>query len=144
MDVSSHHTKFPAEMSEYFRSSWETQAIWRVEAPRRTLSLRELNWHLDCPFFSSDPPAPLFDLQPRSVLDDPHHFPRHWQRVLAADLRFPIDVSAFGDRLVILDGLHRLVKSNDAGAIVMECRLVPRKHLRTVAGTSAELERQHR
>jgi hypothetical protein len=144
MDLSSHGKKFPAEISEYFLSSWETHAIWRVEAPRRTLSLRELNWHLDCPFFSSDPPAPLFDLKPRSVLDDPHLFPKHWARVLAADLRCPIDVSAFGDRLVILDGLHRLLKSNDAGAAVMECRLVPRRYIRTAAGPATQLQREYR
>jgi hypothetical protein len=32
---------------------------------------------------------------------------------------------------VILDGFHRLLKSIDAGARVVECRVVPRKHICT-------------
>jgi hypothetical protein len=133
VDFSCHKNKFPAEIAEYFLSSWETREISRVEAPCAALSIGELEWHLDWPFFSSDPPAPLFNLKPRAVLNDPHSFPKHWHRVLAADLSFPIDLSTFGNRLVILNGFHRLLKSINTGADVMECRLVPRSHIRTAA-----------
>lgn len=131
MDLSLHKTKFPAEISEYFHSSWETREIWGIEAPRRALPIREIEWHLDWPFFSSSPPLPLFDLKPRDVLANPREHTKHWNRVLAADLAFPIDVTTFGDRLVILDGFHRLLKSIDACATVMECRLVPRRCIHT-------------
>ncbi len=131
MDFSGHKNKFPAEISAYFYSSWETREIWRLETPRRRLPIQQLEWHLDWPFLSSNPPAPLFDLKPRAVLDNPRNFQKHWDRVLAADLEFPIDVTTFGDRLVILDGFHRLLKSINAGALVMECKLVPRKYIRT-------------
>jgi hypothetical protein len=137
MDLSLHKTKFPAEISEYFHSSWETREVWRIEVPRSTLPMSELEWHLDWPFFSTNPPAPLFDLKPRDVLENPHHFTKHWNRVVAADLSFPLDVSTFGDRLVILDGFHRLLKSIDAGARVVECRVVPRKHICTSMQSAA-------
>lgn len=42
-------------------------------------------------------------------------------RVKAADLSFPINVSTFGGRLVILDGFHRLLHFMAAGAARMQC-----------------------
>jgi hypothetical protein len=133
VDFSAHKKKFPADIAEYFRSSWETRELWRLETPHRAFHVDELRWHLDYPFCSSDPPAPLFDLKPRAVLENPHEFPQHWRRVMDADLSFPIHVSAFGERWVILDGIHRLLKSIAGGVVVMECKLVPREHLRVAA-----------
>lgn len=133
MNFSRHKEKFPAEISEYFSSSWEKRELWCLETSRTVLPIHELEWHLDYPFWSSNPPAPLFDLRPRVVLDSPHDYPKHWERALSADLAFPIEVGAFGNRLVILDGFHRLLKSIASGAAVMECKLVPRQHIRTAA-----------
>lgn len=133
MDFSAHQKKFPAKISAYFRSSWETRNLWRLEIPRKSLRIEELTWHLDYPFCSSDPPSPLFDLTPRVLMENPLLFPQHWRRVLDADLSFPIHMSRFGRRWVILDGIHRLLKSITTGRIVMECSLVPREHLRVVA-----------
>lgn len=134
VDFSRHKDKFPAEISEYFHSSWENRELWKLEAPRLQVAVGELAWHMDYPFFSSSPPLPLFDLLPRAVLDNPHEFPRHWGRVQAANLAFPINVSTFGGRLVILDGVHRLLKSVMAGAATMECKLIARAHIRTEVG----------
>ena len=133
MDLSAHKKKFPAEISQYFHSSWETCEVWRLDIPRVTLSVRELEWHLDWRFFSSNPPVPLFDLKPRVVLGNPREYPTHWNRVLSADLAFPIHVSTFGGRVLIIDGFHRLIKSIAGGALRMECKLVPRQHIRTAA-----------
>ena len=113
--------------------STETRELWRLETPCRVLRVEQLKWHIDYPFCSSDPPAPLFDLMPRAVLEDPNKFPRHLRRMLEADLSFPIHVSTFGERWVILDGIHRLLKSLALDIPVMECKLVPRERLRVAA-----------
>jgi hypothetical protein len=134
MDFSAHQRKFPPDIAEYFRSTWDTHELWRLEAPRRPIRIADLEWHLDYPFCSSEPPAPLFDLTPRAVLESPREFPQHWRRVLHADLSFPIHVSAFGRRWVILDGIHRLVSAIAASLEVMECKIVPREHLRISSG----------
>jgi hypothetical protein len=131
MDLAAHAAKFPEEIGEYFHSSWVTAEIWRLDVPHTTLSIRELGWQLEWPFFSSNPPVPLFDLKPRTVLDNPHGYPKHWDRVLSADLAFPVHVSTFGGRVLIIDGFHRLIKSIAAGAVAIECKLVPRHHLYT-------------
>jgi hypothetical protein len=133
MYFSRHKDKFPVEISEYFCSRWENKKIWRLEARREIVATRDLAWHLDYPFMSSGPPSPLFDLEPREVLRRPGDFPEHWRRVTAADLAFPIAVSDFGGRIVILDGIHRLIKAVDAGLHALECQFVSREQLRTAS-----------
>lgn len=104
-----HHGKFPAAIQEYFRARWDKQYLWTLDLPVFPLKTSELEWHLAYPFWSTSPPKPLFDLRPRAVLSSPSEYPVHWDRVLSADLAYPIATAIFGDRLVILDGLHRLV-----------------------------------
>ena len=133
MDLSRHKEKFPPEISEYFFSFWDNHEIWRLELPRVIVPIRELEWHLDYPFWSSNAPGSSFDLKPRALLDRPHEFPKQWARIYAVDLKFPVELGTFGDRRVILDGFHRLLKSIAAGATVMECRLVAREHIRAAA-----------
>ena len=110
-----HRTKFPGSISEYFDASWDKKALWELNLSSTPVQAAELMWHLDYPFWSSRPPQPLFDLKPRDVLEHPGHHPGHWDRVIAADLKYPILASRFGDRLVILDGLHRLVQAVSLG-----------------------------
>jgi hypothetical protein len=133
MNFSRHRKKFPSEISEYFFSAWNKRELWRMDLPCATIPRDELMWHLDYPFWSSEPPAPLFDLRPRAVLDRPSKFPVHWERVLSADTQFPILVGHFGGRVVILDGHHRLVKSIWQGTMAIQCALVPREHIRLAA-----------
>jgi hypothetical protein len=61
-----------------------------------------------------------------------------------ADLCFPIHVSTFGERWVVLDGIHRLLKSIAGGVAVMECKLVPREHLRVAAQQAVAGAARHR
>ena len=133
MNFSRHSKKFPAEMSEYFASAWSNRELWHLQLQADALPIQQLEWHLNYPFWSSEPPAPLFDLRPRTVLESPQEFPRRWERVLKADTQFPILVARFGELIVILDGHHRLVKSISEGASEVQSAFVPRGHLRLVA-----------
>ena len=40
------------------------------------------------------------------------NFRPHYQRVMDADLDFPIHLVAYRGRLVVLDGVHRLLKAH--------------------------------
>ena len=133
MDFSRHKEKFPPEISEYFYSSWNKRELWCLEFPRLAVPISELEWHLDYPFWSTKRPLPLFDLNPRAVLENPQEFPKQWDRINAADLKYPIELGTFGNRRVILDGFHRLLKSIVSGAASVECKLVPRDKIRTAA-----------
>lgn len=46
-----------------------------------------------------------------------------------ADLNFPIEVLEHRDRLLILDGVHRLVKAYKQGDKKIKARIIPREKL---------------
>jgi hypothetical protein len=120
-----HASKFPAEIEAYFLSRWNRRAIWQLDLVVQTAPLGDFTWHLDQPFWSSQPPQPRFDLRPRAVLEDPDQYAAHHKRILAADARFPLDVARFGSRIVILDGIHRLARMYRTHEELIRFRLVP-------------------
>jgi hypothetical protein len=120
-------------MQAYFYSRWDNRDLWELVVPSETLPISELEWHLHYPFWSTSPPESIFELRPGSVLDNPSKYSRHWDRTEAADLQYPILVGHFGQRLVILDGHHRLLKSIKNGASFIECKIVAPEHIRVAA-----------
>lgn len=108
--LTDHANKFPKDMAAYFSSRWSREDLWTLELPIRCAPLNDFAWHLHYPFWSSLPPEPRFDLKPIEVLHAPHRFAYHYKRMLEADTRYPLLVASFKDKLVILDGLHRLAK----------------------------------
>lgn len=94
----------------FFAFRWDKQKVWRLNTPVETMPLGALTWHLDLPVWSTEPPHPLFNLEPRRVIERPGDFPHHWNRILAASLAFPLELFLQGNRWVILDGYHRLAQ----------------------------------
>lgn len=125
-----HSSKFPEGMASYFRSRWDIRSIWRLPLAVEEIPMRDLEWHLNYPFWSSDPPNPLFDLEPRLVLENPSKHEIHANRLDSVDERYPIDLGRFGEVEVILDGIHRLAKLHSRGDQVVKVRRVPQQHLR--------------
>jgi hypothetical protein len=70
----------------------------------------DLWWLLDLPVWPTDPPARIFDLAPASVLRNPDLYPNRWNRILAADPGYPIELYRYNNRWIILDGYHRLAR----------------------------------
>jgi hypothetical protein len=122
--------RFPADMSEYFVSRWSRVEIWGLDLPVHMLSTVSLSWHLDYPFWSSQPPKALCDLCPRVVLQRPGAYPEHDKRILEANAGFPLDLGLFGSRWIILDGIHRLVKLVANGTLALRVRRVPQRYIR--------------
>ena len=94
----------------YFDFDWENPRVWALDLPVESMPTSELSWHLDLPIWSRTPGVLCFDLRPRDVLARPEAHPRHYERLQTVDLRHPIDMMPCGDRLVILDGVHRLAR----------------------------------
>ena len=132
MDFSQHASKFPAELNSYFSLRWDKQQIWELDLPARKIRVNELLWLLELPFWSTRPPAPLFDLKPADVLRNPDVHPSHWQRSLAADLTYPIATAVVGNHIVILDGMHRLVQAVQKDLTSLQHSLVPDRYLTTM------------
>lgn len=92
---------------------WDRERLWALDLPRRRLELEELRWHLDLPWWRHD--GVWFQVTPREFLAAPTAHPEHADRVGSADLSYPLHVVPRHRRWLILDGIHRLVKSEMLG-----------------------------
>lgn len=92
-----------------FDFSWDERKVWALEFSSESMPITELTWHLDTPFIWSKPDG-YYDVNPREVIEHPEAHTEEYQRTLAADTTYPIDVMHWRGRWVILDGLHRLMK----------------------------------
>lgn len=120
---------FPSEMADYFSSRWNPRLLWQLELPVETIPVETLEWHLDYPFWPSNPPWNIFDLKPRDVLSDCELHRGHYSRILNADTACPLEVGVFGETVVILDGIHRLAKLVLQSVAEVEVRYVPDDHI---------------
>jgi hypothetical protein len=68
---------------------------------------------------------PALQVTPAQVKVDPAHYEEHYQRTVAADLGYPLDLLLRNDRWVILDGVHRLLKADVLGLGNVRVRRLP-------------------
>jgi hypothetical protein len=87
---------------------WSRDRLHRLVLPVVTLPVSELRWQLELPWWRVDRP---FTVTPNQVRHEPRTYARHWQRTVDAELRFPIHLLQ-RDRLIVLDGVHRLLKAD--------------------------------
>ena len=67
-----------------------------------------------------------FDLCPADVICNPGMHSRHDALIEKTDLSCPIDIMFSVDRLVIIDGVHRLAKYELNGIDDLQVRIIPR------------------
>lgn len=67
-----------------------------------------------------------FAVSPTGVRAEPATYAAQWRRTLAADLAFPIHLLD-GERPIVLDGLHRLLKADVLGMQHVHAHLVSRE-----------------
>jgi len=107
----------------FFDFEADPKKIWKLEVPISPISIKDLEWHLEIPFWNSD--TGIFDLSPNKLLANPELSSNHYKRVLSADMTFPIDFTNYKGRSKIIDGLHRLAKAKLGGLSVVEARFIP-------------------
>jgi hypothetical protein len=102
---------------------WHTDKLWALPTPATQLRATDLWWHLELPVWPSAPPSRLFDLKPSDVLRAPAQFPDHWQRLVSAELNYPLELFESFGRWVIMDGYHRLARHQLEGSktILVRC-----------------------
>lgn len=110
----------------YFDFHWENRRVWSEPADPYEMPINDLTWHLDVPIWSSVIGEPRFDLCPRQVLQNPRVHPEHFFRLRTANLSHPLDLMWTTDRLVILDGVHRLARHAWEGHRMVRVRRIPR------------------
>ncbi len=115
----------------WYSIDWDVEEIWRLDLPVETLPLEDLAWHLDIPVWP-DRNGRGYSMTPRQVMDDPRRSPAERDRIENASLEFPLDVYLNRDRLMILDGVHRLAKAAMLGLSEVRIRRVPRGAVRVI------------
>ena len=116
----------PEHIAEYaFDFRWSNERLWQLEVPTETLPVDELVWHFDIPWLHT--PGGRFDLKPTDIMTHPDLYPDEYARTMQADTSYPIDIMSNNGRWLILDGLHRLMKSVDAGEETVTVRKISRE-----------------
>jgi hypothetical protein len=104
-----------ASMPEELRSvfpptSWQLEKLWALDLKVEPVEVADLVWMFELPLWQLD--GERFKVTPNQVAETPMNFRPHYQRVMDADLDFPINLVAYRGRLVVLDGVHRLLKAH--------------------------------
>ena len=113
----------------WYSIDWDVEYLWQLKLPVKQIDVSKLEWHLNVPIWPSSSGEP-YSVKPRDVLDRQKDFALEYQRVQDSDLKFPIEVFHNHDRLMILDGIHRLTKAISMNKMLMYCRIVPDDHVK--------------
>lgn len=92
---------------------WDIDKLHALELPVKTIALADLLWHLDLPYWKHN--GQPFQITPRQVWQSPGDYPEQYARMQAADLMHPIIVREVDGRLLMVDGVHRLLKATMKG-----------------------------
>jgi hypothetical protein len=96
--------------------TWDRARLARLELPLCDIPVASLRWQLDLPWWRNG--DRVFSVTPNQVRNAPERFVVQWRRTLDSDLDWPIHLLDRG-RLVLLDGVHRLLKAD-----VLEMRTI--------------------
>ena len=106
---------------------WDEQDVWALDYPAQEIPIEQLTWHFAVPFWNWQ--GEEYVLTPNQVMREPEKYQREYERIMQADESFPIEVMENKGRLVILDGLHRLVKEKLAGKQTVRVKIIPRSEI---------------
>ena len=124
--------KIPESVLEYgFDFDWDEKDVWKLKYPVQEIASEILEWHFDVPFWNWN--NEWYVLKPRDVINNPEKYKLEYERIMNSDISYPIDVMANKERLVILDGLHRLVKCNLLGMNKVKVRIIPRSEIPNIS-----------
>lgn len=122
------HDSLPDSVKEYgFDFYWDNAKVWCLKASVTQIAVADLEWHFDVPFLWEG--EGKYNLCARDVLMHPELHREEYDRVLAANSAHPIDVMENKGRLVILDGLHRLMKAHMNKQTHVQARIIPRRFI---------------
>jgi len=122
----------PESVLEYgFDFDWDEEDVWELDYPTEEIDISKLEWHFDIPFWNWL--DKWYVLKPSEVINNPEKYKSQYNRVMESDISYPIDVMENKGRLVILDGLHRLVKCKLLGMNKVNVRIIPRSEIKNIS-----------
>ncbi|MET9274878.1 hypothetical protein [Kribbella sp. NPDC003557] len=110
---------------------WQLAKLWELDLKVEPVEIADLVWMFDLPLWQLE--EERFKVTPHQVAETPMNFRAHYQRVMDADLDFPINLVAYRGRLVVLDGVHRLLKAHFLRRRWIEATIATATQLRSCA-----------
>ncbi len=110
---------------------WQLAKLWELDLKVEPVEIADLVWMFDLPLWQVE--GERFKVTPHQVAETPMNFRAHYQRVMDADLDFPINLVAYRGRLVVLDGVHRLLKAHFLRRRWIEATIATATQLRSCA-----------
>jgi hypothetical protein len=124
----------PESMREVFPpTSWQLGKLWALDLKVEPVEVADLLWMFDLPLWQLN--GERFKVTPNQVAATPMNFRPHYERVMNADLDFPIHLVAYRGRLVVLDGVHRLLKAHFLRRRWIEAKIATATQLQTCIPT---------
>lgn len=127
-DASKDSKKFDWDSVGLDFGNWDDERLWALELPIKEISIHELIWHFDVPFWPNDN-AEKWTVTPWDVIHEHEGAGLEQKRLEDADLAYPIDILRNHEKWLVLDGLHRLAKAYKQGQNKVKVRIVPQKDL---------------
>lgn len=116
--------ELPSVIVQYWYAfDWDVEALWARDLPVETIPSARLEWLLDVPVWPIGEQG--YRLTPRQVLKSPYRYENEYKRARAANLIFPLEITWFRRRWLILDGVHRLLKAHENGLEELAVRKHP-------------------
>ena len=106
----------------------DTVKLRELPLPIVEIPIANLLWHFDMPVWAKDGTED-WNLSPRDVLEQKEGSKGHYERMQKADISHPLVVTDYNGRLVILDGVHRLLKMYIDGAESIRAKIIPSEYL---------------
>lgn len=115
----------PIELKEHLLPfNWDVERLWALSEVETILPFQALEYLLKLPFWSSKPNSGmLFDVCPKDVLQNLDAYPHQKERILKAEIKYPIDLIQHEQKFYILDGLHRLAKLSQQQKPTLRARI---------------------
>lgn len=114
-----------------FDFHWNSEKVWGLDVPASEMDISELIWHFHIPFLRD---GSAYNLKPQEVIDMPKDHKEEYERIMRADLIYPIDIMENKGRWLILDGLHRLMKASILNMQKVKVRKIPRGRISEISG----------
>jgi len=112
-----------------FGFCWDDNLLKNIDEPIIELNINELLWNLDLPFWEEEK-IDDWNLTPREVIQNPKHYPNHYQRILRVDLNYPICIAkSKNEKRFVLDGTHRLARAYIDNLKTIKVKIIPNNKL---------------
>ncbi len=126
----------PKHLQEvYVDFHWSTPKLWALAINTAELNINELDWILDYPVWYMSVHS-----IPREIMNNPNLDLAHSDRIKNADLNFPIHIIQWKERMLVLDGIHRLIKAKLAGKEKLKAKILKHEDISKIYPSKIDLE----